>query len=307
MSTPSLPGPAGPQDFGKISGSEDGSKDSGMDMRANPPPRQRLKRGEAIGLAMIPWMVFTFIACLFSVSEDIEVLGWGFAGICALMSVLFCTVGYLGGNVVPLALGLFCLTAITVSVPVGLIVKETYMKPYWHIEDGALYRNVDPLEVGATMSDGTLFEFIEGTFVDTERSVGYMKSGDVFCVAPISGPTKSESPSIWAVGKGCCSQKSHFTCGDAGDDKAHSALGVGDDGKSEKYLKAVRMAQATFDMKPLRSPPLFVVWTDDAVGEKNSLFWNGAALVSAASLVHLISSLLSALFLGRNLPARRKD
>lgn len=272
----------------------------------NPAPKKRLKPREAMGVALLPWMIFTFVACLFTLGEDLELLGWGCAGVCVLMGLLFIVVGAMGSNPIPMALGFLCLTATCMSVPVGLVAKNEFMEPYWHISEGATYRNVDPRSVGAGMRDGTVFEFVEGTFVDTERSAGYMKAGEVYCAAPISGPTKSVSQTIWAVGMNCCSQKGHFTCGDVDDEKARGAVSLRETHFKE-YGKAVKMAEATYEMKPHKTEPLLVSWISDASGYADKMWWSGAAVVATASLAHLVSSLLAAIFLSRNLPQRRKD
>mmetsp|Transcript_14729 Transcript_14729/g.40648 ORF Transcript_14729/g.40648 Transcript_14729/m.40648 type:complete len:293 (-) Transcript_14729:86-964(-) len=260
------------------------------------PPLQR--KGQSAGMVdilvtvFLPWLVFTLIVCLFVFAyEEFAPLVWALLVASALLALLFVAMGATAGRTWHLALGFLILTSLGVAVPIGLFVENGYMKEYWRLDNGAVYRQLNPFDPGASHSDATVLEFREGTFVDIQRSVGYMKAGTVYCVAPVSSKHMAASVQYWAAGTDCCGQRGSFTCDDVENPSALSGLTIVD--SDDSFKTAVRMAESVYDLSPSVTAPVLVMWTLNAVAYKDGLWTSAATLVTVASVVHLVVSSLA--------------
>lgn len=263
-------------------------------------PQRGTKPLEALSLCFLPWGMFSLVLYLFTMREEFQPLLWAFIGACAVLSVGFAGIAIKQSKVAPLALAVLCFLALALSIPAGSIIRREYMAEYWRLADGASYRHLDPAVSGSTISDATMLEFQDGTFVDTERSVGFMKGGDRFCVAPVSGPEQSKTPTIWAAGLNCCQSRGKFSCGDVSGPAAVTATSVPDpDGH---YGSAVRMAAAIYELESPPPQPFFVLWSLSKDDYFMGLWESAATTVAGASLVYLVTSFGAAVFLAKALP-----
>jgi len=248
---------------------------------------------------LLPWLVFTLIVCLFAFAyQEFAPLVWALVVASLLLALLFVTMGVTVGRGVQLALGSLILTSVGVAVPVGLFIETGFMLDFWRLDNGASYQHMNPFDPGSSHSDATLFDFLPGSSVDVQRSLGYMKRGVVYCVAPIRGPKgQNDAPQIWATGKDCCAQLGQFTCGDVDDPSASSGVSVPDD--AGYFGTAVRMASSTYDFKSSPGHPIFVRWTASASSYKENLWSSAAMLVVASSTVHFAVSACAGVCLAR--------
>eukprot|EP00747_Dinoflagellata_sp_TGD_P161954 gnl/TRDRNA2_/TRDRNA2_179019_c0_seq1.p1 gnl/TRDRNA2_/TRDRNA2_179019_c0~~gnl/TRDRNA2_/TRDRNA2_179019_c0_seq1.p1 ORF type:complete len:299 (-),score=48.89 gnl/TRDRNA2_/TRDRNA2_179019_c0_seq1:75-971(-) len=258
-------------------------------------------------IIVLPWLVFVLITCLFVFSyEEFRALVWALVTTCVLLSILFIAVGTIGKKSVQLAMGFLCFAAVAVAVATGMFIEGQYTKEYWRLDGGSEYDNLSPTEYGPAHKDATIINFAKGSFVDAQRARSYMHKGDVYCVAPISGPSYSRSPAFWATGENCCGHSTEFngnefTCGDVEDQSARGGIVINE---NERYYRtAIRMAGATYDLS-LNSTEdtILVAWTKDPDTVMNDLWSNAVLLVAVAALLHLVASGLATCFLSRVLP-----
>eukprot|EP00928_Gymnodinium_smaydae_P008655 TRINITY_DN1314_c1_g1_i1.p1 TRINITY_DN1314_c1_g1~~TRINITY_DN1314_c1_g1_i1.p1 ORF type:complete len:304 (-),score=51.65 TRINITY_DN1314_c1_g1_i1:47-958(-) len=262
---------------------------------------------ETLVLSLIPWLVFALIlACYFAPPDYGSILRW-------IVAIAFLVIGSalivagsscMGSHGVTLALGMLCIAAVFVGVPVGRLIIHDYMFDYWSIESGADYRNVDPSSSSASVADASVLHFEAGSVVSVEESVGYMKAGITYCVAPIAGPAGSTTPSFWAAGTDCCYARGKFDCGAVGNAEARTGIVIAD--PYGYHSKAVVMAASIYDMA-VGDRPIFVAWSRDADAASATLWRGGAALGGGAVVVHFFASLLAGVFLARTLPKKRES
>mmetsp|Transcript_77038 Transcript_77038/g.178678 ORF Transcript_77038/g.178678 Transcript_77038/m.178678 type:complete len:299 (+) Transcript_77038:73-969(+) len=244
------------------------------------------------------WLVFSLIVCLFVFAyEEFAPLVWALLAASALLALLLVVTGSSANRPWHAALGLLSLVSLGVAVPVGLVIESDHMREYWRLDNGALYTQMNPADPSSSHSDATVLEFRDGTFVDVKRSVGYMKSGTIYCVAPVLSKRMETSVQYWATGIGCCAQRGMFTCDDAEDPSAGSALSIVD--ATGRFQGAVRMAESVYDFTPAQTLPMLVMWLKDATAFKDELWSSAATLVAVASGTHLVIAVLAAAVFSR--------
>merc|ERR1719265_560521 len=114
------------------------------------------------------------------------------------------------------------------------------MDRYYELSSGAVYNNMRPDDPGSSFKDASIIQFAVNSKVNADQTLGYMKDGTVYCVAPIQGRTLSANPNFWAVGKDCCDERANFHCDKATDPNARQAIRVSSDGD---FDTAIRMAR----------------------------------------------------------------
>mmetsp|Transcript_49321 Transcript_49321/g.127215 ORF Transcript_49321/g.127215 Transcript_49321/m.127215 type:complete len:304 (+) Transcript_49321:116-1027(+) len=262
-------------------------------------PRKEPSRGsrglEFLVVALLPWLVFSLIVSLFMLAyRSFPSVVWASVVPCGMLGLLFVAMGGSQGRPPQLAVGLLICIAVAIAVPVGHFVEKEFMADFWRLDAGATYRRLDPLDPSASHTDATLIEFTEGTFVDVQRSLGYMKGGIVYCVAPITrqGANTSRTPEYWAAGEDCCAQRGQFTCGDVEIPGTRSGLAVDD--SLGNYKNAVRVAQSAYQMDmapgPVLAHPVVLRWTASPSDHMDSLLKGAVTFASIACAVHLIGS-----------------
>lgn len=260
------------------------------------------KPHEALALCFLPWLVFAGMIFLFYLPPDLEPLTWVLVTICGVLSLLFVVVGYMGGGMVPLALGVLCVAAIGVSLPVGLTLRGAYMHEYWRLDGGQNYRDVEPVESSSTKTDATMLEFKSGASVDTQKSVGYMRAGQVYCVAPIIGSATQSDPSFWAAGMNCCGDRTDFKCGSSDDSDARAMVVYADD--NGHFAKAVRMATSVYGITAVERA-IAGYWVKSLDDYKDGLAWGAGLWAAGVIFGHLVSSIAAGIFVVRRLPVKK--
>jgi len=177
------------------------------------------------------------------------------------------------------------MVALSAGWTVGLFADGAYMDEYWRIEHGASYQDVLASGAGsAAYSDASMLQFRQNTFVDTERTLGYMEKGQVYCAAPVTGQAFSNSPLYYAVGMNCCDQRSNFRCGQA-DPNTLSAMVVNDPDSDAQYQTAIRVLESVYSLQPSGAKRITVRFLSDVGGHQGDL-WHAAFLsLFVASIV----------------------
>jgi len=175
------------------------------------------------------------------------------------MAVICCSV--ISGGLIAIALygkrdmgwhfvlGVSCLAACLLAVWLGSVGYQWYMREYWWMQTGRHYTDLNATTSAQSRNDASWLHFRNGSRVDTMKAVGY-RDGEVFCVAPVLSANQVTRVEYWAIGKDCCQKRSAFTCDDAGDPVAQSALAMlGEDFVDrEAYQRAVRQAEAAYKL-----------------------------------------------------------
>merc|ERR1719253_1607017 len=130
------------------------------------------------------------------------------------VGLVFVAVGFGRDKSIHLAVGLLCLTACCIGSSIGLFIYDSYGVTFWQLQGGAEYEHVSPASKGSNFADAQVLHFMPDAFVDTERTLGYMEAGTVYCVAPVAAAKFSSAPQFWAAGKNCCDMRGNFKCGD---------------------------------------------------------------------------------------------
>lgn len=258
-------------------------------------PRGHLLKVDDMKFIMgLPFFTFTATALARGmISPGLKWLVYLVAALCFTNAVFFIVLGmgHLGDNtdfgnfkdrrtrVTWKVTGFLCLSALAGGWLVGIVADEAYMDEYFRLKDGSVHKDVVPSGLGApTFGDATVLEFAKGAVIDTERTVGYMEDGEVYCVAPLTGSTFANNPKYFAVGKDCCDQRSNFDCykGPNEKDKVLKAI-VRDTQNDDPYLTAIRVGESVYNMKlgSERIPLVFVEDTDEYIGD----YWEKAFLL----------------------------
>ena len=152
-----------------------------------------------------------------------------------------------------------------------------YMRPYDELSGLASYVNVDPsLAQGQSYMDSGSIYFKDGTFVSKQHAVA-VKSGNVFCVAPIvrqplspqgsqGGDNFVTPPSgtidFWAVGVDCCLPSGEeFNCAEVSSMKARSGVRLLRSDERGLFKLAVDQFSAKFNVRVAH--PIFVHFVVD--------------------------------------------
>jgi hypothetical protein len=250
--------------------------------------------------------LFTLVISMFAFAYDsLAALVWVLSALCFLLAVLLLALGIGRKRPSQATLGFLCLAAVTMGIPLGLYVYGAYMLDYWRLGSGATYEEVTPSEPAMLHGDASMIDFSKGAFVDGVRSVGSMKSGTVYCVAPITTASQTAVSQNWAVGKNCCDQRGKFACGSVSDDTARSGIVVPKSHSDwEHYRTAVRMAEASYELEA-QPASFFVEWTAHAASYRDALLVEACAVVGGACAVHLLTSLGASIVAARALAARK--
>jgi hypothetical protein len=260
--------------------------------------------GNFIASAILPWLCFTFIIALFTFAyQEFSQLVWALVAASVLLAVLFLIVGGSDGRAEQLALGALVLVSVAIAVPVGIFIESNHMEEYWRLDYGASYQQVDPYDPGNTRSDAVIMQFTEGTYIDVQKTIGYMKRGTVYCVAPVSGLGQSTKAQYWVAGLNCCGARGDFECDSVYDEQAKS--GVVLEQHSDEYSAAVAMAQSVYGLQGPASPPVFLHWTADPAAFKDKEYTRSATYVLVASVVHLVCCFLAVCLFVRSCGALR--
>jgi len=259
----------------------------------------------------LPWLTFTLTALARGmISPGLYFLAYIVGAICLVHAVGWIFVGVSHfhpmrerrASVSAKCIGFLCLAALAAGWLVGILYDSAYMDEYWRLHQGATHKNVKANSLGLTdYSDAAVIEFAAGTFIDTDRAVGYMDQGEVYCVAPVTGTTFSDSPVYYAAGENCCHARSQFTCAKAEPAKGKilTAIVMKRD-EDDSYLAAIRMAKSVYQLKgetKTRTPLKFV---DDVETYVNELWHDAFICIVCIAVVESFICMLTGIVI-RNL------
>jgi len=251
--------------------------------------RQPDKKDVVVAIAL-PWLIFFVIVALFLFTyHDMAIIVWVLIVLCIALSLLFLILGMSVGLKSFIAIGLLCLGSTFVATTVGMWISDEYLERYYKFDDSNL-QSVDPtVAPDSKAQDVSVFNFINDTFIDDARTVGFVAGGDIYCVAPVSFPEKPDvAVQYWATGVNCCEQRSNFDCGAARDPEASS--GVVADDYAEMYHKAILMAQAIHGLGSTNTSR-FVNIINSADAMQGGLWDEALSVGLSASIVDLAFSL----------------
>merc|ERR1712232_943230 len=105
------------------------------------------------------------------------------------------------------------------------------MGVYINTKAGRTYNQVAADAGASAYLDAGVIHFDSDAMVDSQRSLGLKSHGLTYCVAPVLSKSRAAEHGdtvlpveFWAVGPDCCSSRSNFECGNAGDVDAHGGL-----------------------------------------------------------------------------------
>lgn len=294
---------------------EDGFQDDGLATVFPPPASLKKHRsgffpesGLIVLLACLPAVEFALVVALFVFAyHDYQRTVWTSVGVCELKGVLLVLFGARRGRKLQTAAGLLVLSAVCAGSCIGLYIYDAFGSPYYTLSRGATYTNLDPLAKGSDHADAASITFTQDAFVDTERTLGYMKAGTVYCVAPVVGQKYSNAPQYWAAGTDCCDQRANFRCGATGKPMAKTGVRILDDGDRAEYLTAIRMAESVYSLSPTETGNYTLTWTVDTKRFADKYRRSSLVLLAAAASLYLLCSVVAGLLLRRILAERSRQ
>lgn len=272
------------------------------------PSYQRKKRYATLTVqevtysALLPWAVFTVVALQFVYTYHAShAFVWFLVTSCFIVGVGLIFMGFGRDRSPHMAVGLLCLMACCTGSSIGLFIYDNYAITYWHLDGGAEYTDVKPKSKGSDYADATILHFTNDSFVDTQRTLGYMEAGTVYCVAPVSAKAQSDSPQYWAAGIDCCSPRADFKCGDVQKNDGKTAVTILSDHVRKKYETAIRMATAVYSLSANGTGNVPLHWTADGNGNKND-HWNSCLFyLFLSSALYLMCSIFAAIILRKSM------
>jgi len=282
---------------GSQAGFPEGMKSS---MSSFTPAKRKTLNAVAVGINVLaPWLLFCgiFAAMSFHLHYVSQALAWTtvVAGL-----VLAGIAGFLAHRTKmrdadPSWYTFAALALLIATVAAAVLGDMNYwynMQPYYDIENINTYPAVDPArEKGQQLMDAGRAYFVEGSGLDTSKSMAF-KNLDKYCVAPIvSGQEPLTSYDFWAVGVNCCSgTAADFRCGEFDNPKARSGLRLMRDDQRPFFRLAVQQAEAAYNITATH--PLFFYWMQDPVAEMMSYRSDGFKYGLLAMLTHFAFNLL---------------
>lgn len=254
-------------------------------------------------LVLVPWAVFAIVSALFTFMYHasamyvwLAVIFFFFFGI-ALMcsSAAKADEEKSSGSATQFFMGVLCLVALFFATCLGYYNYHMHMFAYWSLKANGEYTNLMPSEIALAVADAGKIVFSDGTRVDTTRAVGY-EDGATYCVAPIADNVPIAKVQFWAVGTDCCAARADFNCDDAWSPKARSGVVVSDTNTwlpshRASYLQAIRVAEATYEIKSAPEP-LLVRWVADPAVLQDDLWRNGVGFLVAELGIYLLVSII---------------
>uniref|UniRef100_A0A7S0F8Q1 Uncharacterized protein n=2 Tax=Pyrodinium bahamense TaxID=73915 RepID=A0A7S0F8Q1_9DINO len=225
--------------------------------------------------------------------------------VCVLLSVFFGLASAAlflmrsrGPLFLPLAFG--GSVAVATGTLFGLYVYDKFAVFPRFYANSRLYANVVPSQPSAAVADAGAIVFTAESFVDGEKSVGYVtESGYHYCAAPIRDNSRAVQVEFWAVGMGCCHERGKFWCDDSEDPQARAGITVFDNNgffdaasNKDQYIKARLKAEATFGLFSVKDP-MYVRWVrEDNLNMLSRQYSHKTlAILLLLSFVHLVGFL----------------
>lgn len=257
---------------------------------------------DVFALFCFPWFAFATVSLVFSFScfypNVVSMLVvFVLVLVCGLLTIMekwgppYQYNGYLG------------LVAVVLGVVVGEYTYGAFTAQWWSLAHRTPYTNVVPTESAFSKADGGLVEFVEGTHVDTRRSLGHMTfDRHVYCVAPILNDEEIGRANFWAIGKDCCESFWGFNCGEVLDPAARSgvvyfnAQSVFGQADFPRFQDAAKQAAAFYGMWTPEEPVL-VTWVADPDMYRDTLMIEGRMWLATVIGIYLLGSLVLAVII----------
>merc|ERR1719161_916693 len=186
------------------------------------------------------------------------------------------------------------------------------------------YTNVAGSEQSTEFGDAGMVSFTGDTSIDSTRASGFKNAadnGNMYCIAPITDSNQGEKPiTFWAVGVNCCAPRASFTCDDAGDGGAKSALILLDkeflvpedmewaiEGLGESrtaFIEPMRLEQAAFGTVAAKQTTL-VRWAKDPHKFKEEYKHKATNTIVYGVLAYLVISFGIGLFTAAAIKPKR--
>eukprot|EP00403_Amphidinium_massartii_P014289 CAMPEP_0178423230 /NCGR_PEP_ID=MMETSP0689_2-20121128/27581_1 /TAXON_ID=160604 /ORGANISM="Amphidinium massartii, Strain CS-259" /LENGTH=319 /DNA_ID=CAMNT_0020044817 /DNA_START=128 /DNA_END=1087 /DNA_ORIENTATION=+ len=266
--------------------------------------RETRNKSADMALAVtLPWIIFFISLCLFIFAyDDIQILVWIALVFFSLIAVLVMALGVLSGQPLYLGVGLLCVSAIVLASALGVYLDEEYLNRYGQLDGGTRYTNVNPTQNVSATADASVLSFMNFTFVDDRRTIGWVEDQEIACIAPVVvPPVYRQDMGYWATGINCCDMRSNFDCGAARDRGTLKAVVAVED---ERYRKALKEAKAVYGISTNASDAMLLSFVEDPDGMIGGL-WDQAIMVGLlASLIYLLVSVMAGLMLSRVLAGR---
>jgi len=233
-----------------------------------------------------PWIMFSFLLLLFLFYWELKYLVWCVVGVCGFGAVSLVCLGMAARHGSFLLLGAASLASVLAAVIVGLHVNEEYLSYYRTLHNGSVHKSVDPSENAARTVDAGVLEFMPGTLVDDQRTIGFVGGGSIHCVAPVAKEgVYNRGVEYWASGVDCCEKRSHFDCGTAMELDLHSKMAVV--ARPSKYFaQAVKEALSVYNLTT-SSDNLLVTFVHSPAQVQDGIWDSAVYTVLVAVLVHL--------------------
>lgn len=255
------------------------------------------KRMNVVAICMgqfVPWLIFSTVLALLSFSwhyRSPNIVASLVGALCVALGLAVLAVmgGAVGGR--PEEMGgsgpswhlFLAVTSFLACIMAAYFGNHNFwlnMQPHYDVANLNTYNMVDPSRMrGQELMDAGAITFVEGTYLDLKRSMGF-RNMDTYCVAPISGGHVTGTPQLaaydfWAVGKNCCDPNTggDFTCGEYNSPGALSGLRAVQDEDRAFYRLAVEQASSAYAIKA--NHPLFFYWVSDPMTDNDSMKKDG--------------------------------
>jgi len=263
-------------------------------------PRKSINMGALLACLLLPWMVFTAVYSLSSLSVHYEspelvTLAQLLSGGLVLL---------LGGAVLQhmrkedgqpswyIFLFLTTALALVVGSVMGNANFKSNMVPFKDVSNMNSYELINPTTgKGNQVMDAGRVKFVDEAKLDLTKAMGF-RNLDTYCVVPIvTGKEKQDNYDFWAVGTNCCSSHvSDFHCGEYNNPQAHSGLRLMREDLRAYFRLGVEQAEAAYNIRA--NHPIFFYWMQDPQTEisayENACYTNWMVGVFVAFGIQLL-------------------
>jgi len=270
--------------------------DSGHGAIAPKTPRKKTRPMSHMVVAVaLPWLLFTLVLFLFLCAyRELAPVVWTVLILLIALSILFVALGVAARDPVYLALGFLSLAGAATGAAVGLFLDTEYMEQFWRLENGVEYQRVNPMENSEATADASAIAFVNETFVDDRRTLGFQADGKLYCVAPVAlPPLYSKRVEYWAVGVDCCEKRMNFECGAS---RGFDALTAVVQKRTPHYMSAVETALSVYGLVAVEQAEL-VQFVDDVGAVKRDARDSAILIALSAVSLHLCASALAGLLI----------
>lgn len=249
--------------------------------------RRRMSCCELIRATLIPWLAFVLCVSLFLfVYGSQPGLVWVTIAFCAGLAALAAVGGSIARHPVLVAISSLTVTSLALGAAIGIWLDAEYLQRFRELVQGGLHHTVDSGKKPDAGAEAAVLQFITGTSVDGNRSLGYLAQRSTFCVAPIL-PARGASKTVfyWAVGKNCCDRRGGFRC--ATSESSDELLAITQK-PNRIFKRAIRQAASVYGLEASAAPTPWMVTIVEHPAKVISEIWHETVMISImAVLMHL--------------------